>query len=100
VIFLFMASYTTLKFVNSALWLTSSLIGWSRWLVFGNPESNEEKLAKKNLQRLDRIEKDLQQMWAIQTGMVVPECGLSESIIMVNPDLTSEIKHKDTTTPQ
>lgn len=90
-----MASWGTLKFINSTLFALSSIYNWSHWALFGNSETEEIKIAKHNKKRLDKIEQHMDQLWAISTGMVVPETKLTESILIVHPNCTTEWRHKD-----
>lgn len=91
-----MTSWATVKVLNSGLWLAGSLYNWGHWVVFGNVESEELKIAKANQKRLSKIEEQLDQIWAIQNNIIdldPIDNTLMESIVLVNKDGTeSNIK--------
>jgi len=75
-------AYYTFKALNSALWVTTTLWSWGKWVVYGVPESPELQLAKHNKERLDRMETKIDQIWAIERGL--PKItDLNDSFILI-----------------
>jgi hypothetical protein len=64
-----MAYWGTIKILNTTFQMTKSILNLGVWTIWGNQESEELKLAKENKIKLEKIEKQLQQFWAIQSGM-------------------------------
>lgn len=73
---------TLLKMANSALTLTTSMLQWSRWLLWGTPESPEMALARQNQDRLNRMESKLDQIWAMERGL--PPVSLGNSFVLTS----------------
>ena len=92
-----MASWASLKVLNSALWLGSSVYQWGTWFLWGPQDSPELRIAKQNQVRLEKIENNLQQLWAVQNGVSLQTTELEESVIVVNKkdehDKHDEHKH-------
>ena len=66
-----MAYWSTIKFINSSLQITKNVFSLGIWGIWGSPEPEELKLARDNQEKLQKISQQLQQLWAVQTGMVV-----------------------------
>ena len=64
-----MAYWGTVKILNSTFQITKNLLNLGIWTFWGSPESEELKIAKENTKKLDKIERQLQQFWAIKSGM-------------------------------
>lgn len=75
-------AYYTFKALNSALWVSTTLWSWGKWIVYGVPDSPELALAKHNKERLDRMETKIDQIWAIERGL--PKItNLNDSFILI-----------------
>ena len=73
-----MAYWGTIKILNSTAHIAKNILNLSVWSIWGNPESEELKIAKENKIKLEKIEKQLQQFWAIQSGMA----GISKNNLL------------------
>lgn len=64
-------------------WGVRKFCGTAYWIVWGTPETPEQKNIRETKQRLEDIEKKIEQMWALQTHMV--------EIDTEDPNLTSSL---------
>lgn len=86
-----MAWYYSFKVLNSALMVSSTVVGWSYWLLWGTPESKELKIAKENERRLRQMEVRINQMWAINQNLLPGDTeDLDTSVVLLNKDLTTK----------
>lgn len=76
--------WTTARVLNSGFLAAYSMYGWGRWIIRGNPQSEELKLELENNIRLKKIEEQLQQFWAVQNGLVVSDPTAIEGVIIIN----------------
>ena len=91
-----MAYWGTIKIFNSLYQITQNVIGFGVWSLWGPQESEELKLARENKIKLDNIEKQLTQMWAVQSGMagcnIEPEeyQHMMKSMVLVEVEINKE----------
>ena len=72
-------------------------------MLWGSPESPELKLARQNKQKMDRIERKLDQVLALELERGIPQdvdvdvdvdMNMNESIVLINEDKTAQIIHR------
>lgn len=61
----YLAVFSTMKFLNTSLAFGSTMYACSRWLL-PSRETPEDRLARETRQRLEMMEKKIDQIWALQ----------------------------------
>lgn len=93
-----MSLFALSKILSSSLSLSTGIFQLSSWILFGRRESEEVQLLRKSNEKLDLIQKQLDQFWVIQNKLVpemsveVAKCGQMidkercDSFLMIDDD--------------
>jgi hypothetical protein len=63
-------AWTAFHLANSFYFATSTCYQWTRWFIWGSDESHMADTTNRTLQKVNRLEKNINQMWAIQHGLL------------------------------
>ena len=79
-----------IKTVNTIIWGTWAIIDWGRWFLVGKPDTPEIIFAKQNKEQMERIEKKLDKILAIEVGLpnISSVSSLSDEVnpfILIDP---------------
>lgn len=83
---------TGIKLVNTTIWLSSTLYNWGYYLLYGNQDSAELKLARENKIKLENIEYQLAQILAVQNHDIDNnnEPNFTRSFVIIDSNETEQ----------
>lgn len=87
---------------DATWWLLKGVYYNGYWMIWGTPQSIEMMAIKETEKRLNSMERRIDQLWAIQTGVVVidpDEPGLGDSMVMIDPKQDPKQDEPKSSTP-
>jgi len=92
-----MSSWGTL--FDASWWVTSRVYRGMYWMAWGTPESAQAKMIRETKERLNNMERKIEQIWALQTNMVQiddSDPNLLNSVVMINENETEKLSTEGT----